>query len=520
MEQGQHDSASRHVRTLFNMGTVGGLTDGQLLERFTGRGAEAAELAFTALVERHGPMVLRVCRSVLRDPHDAHDAFQATFLVLMRRAGSLWVRDSLGPWLHQVAYRVASCARASIARRRRHEWKAAELAHSVVREQAADDLGEVLHEEVNRLPQGYRAAVVLCCFEGLSAAQAAQQLGWPVGTVQSRLARGREQLRTRLTRRGLAPALGALGAALAADPAQASMPAALVASTAKAAMAFASGKQAVTGVVSKSVSDLAMKVLTAMLLTKIRIVAATLIAIAALSTGAWSYLQTASASQTQPNQDPIRVAKASQAASAPDNRQPGPDGPIPKSLPWAEVAPGERLRILELLASQSKQNYERIKTWKGTYSYILRQYLDERFVAQAFAGQIAPPGKAGALMQELRSTMKFAIDINKQAIFRDIETSKMRFLKAGTEEWVSVRNLAPPDHRSIVTPEYYLTFHPNDFATTAFLPDHPNAQNKRRVDWFPAREAQLREGGTPDPRTFYKFDPGNFFWTGPQLYAV
>ncbi len=100
----------RQVRALFDAGTIGGLTDGQLLERFTTRGGEAAELAFAALVERHGPMVLRTCRAVLRDPHDAHDAFQATFLVLVRRAGSLWARDSLAPWLHQVARRTACCA--------------------------------------------------------------------------------------------------------------------------------------------------------------------------------------------------------------------------------------------------------------------------------------------------------------------------------------------------------------------------------------------------------------------------
>src|SRR6476661_1291295 len=117
MEKSRHDSASRHVRMLFNLGTIGSLTDRQLLERFTAQDAEAFELAFGALVERHGPMVLRVCRSVLRDPHDAHDAFQATFLVLLRRAGSLWVRDSLGPWLHQVALRTALRARSAAARR-------------------------------------------------------------------------------------------------------------------------------------------------------------------------------------------------------------------------------------------------------------------------------------------------------------------------------------------------------------------------------------------------------------------
>ena len=114
----------RRLRTLFNLGAIGELTDGQLLERFLTRGGEAAELAFAALVERHGPMVLRVCRHALRDHHDAHDAFQATFLILVQKARSLWVQDSLGPWLHRVAYRVASRARSSAARRREHEQRA------------------------------------------------------------------------------------------------------------------------------------------------------------------------------------------------------------------------------------------------------------------------------------------------------------------------------------------------------------------------------------------------------------
>ena len=118
---GQNGAGLRHLQTLCSVGTVGGLTDGQLLERFTARSDEVAELAFAALVERHGPMVLRVCRSVLRDPHDVEDAFQATFLVFVSRAGSLWVRDSLGPWLHQVAHRVAAFSRSSTSRRRRHE---------------------------------------------------------------------------------------------------------------------------------------------------------------------------------------------------------------------------------------------------------------------------------------------------------------------------------------------------------------------------------------------------------------
>ncbi len=110
MERSEH-SVLRHIQTIFESGTVGDLTDRQLLDRFVGRDRDMAELCFAALVERHGPMVLRTCQSILQNRHDAEDAFQATFLVLTRKARSLWIRDSLGPWLFQVARRVAGCAR-------------------------------------------------------------------------------------------------------------------------------------------------------------------------------------------------------------------------------------------------------------------------------------------------------------------------------------------------------------------------------------------------------------------------
>jgi len=116
----------QHIHRLWDLGTFAGLTDAQLLERFAARHGDGAEPAFEALVERHGPMVFRVCRGVLRDEHAAEDAFQATFLVLARKARSLWVKDSLGSWLHGVAHRVATRARSDAARRRRHELRLAE----------------------------------------------------------------------------------------------------------------------------------------------------------------------------------------------------------------------------------------------------------------------------------------------------------------------------------------------------------------------------------------------------------
>src|SRR5262249_26048755 len=154
-------------------GTVGDLTDGQLLERFATGHGEVAELAFAAIVERHGPVVLRVCRAILRDEHEAQDAFQATFLVLVRKARRLRGRDSPGPWLHQVAYLAACCARKAAGRRRAHERRAAEMSRA--RDDAGGDpegLGEAIHDEIARLPERYRIPLVLCDLEGRTHEQA------------------------------------------------------------------------------------------------------------------------------------------------------------------------------------------------------------------------------------------------------------------------------------------------------------------------------------------------------------
>lgn len=275
MAKERQGNALGRLHTLFNVGTVGGLSDGQLLEWYTSRGGEAAELAFSALVERHGPMVLRVCKAMVRDEHEAQDAFQATFLVLVHRAGSLWVRDSLGPWLHEVAYRVASCARSAAARRRRIERRAAESAvassHGVG--EVGSDLRTILHEEIGRLPERYRAAVVLCGLEGLTHDQAARQLGWPLGTLQSRLARGRQRLRGRLARRGFALLAGPLGAVLAREAAAASaLPYALVeqATRAAAAPALVIGKATGVGVVSATAIELMEGALKTMSLIRLK----------------------------------------------------------------------------------------------------------------------------------------------------------------------------------------------------------------------------------------------------------
>ena len=205
-------SLSHSLGTLFGTGVVGDVSDGQLLERFTA-GDDADEPAFDALVERHGPMVLRVCRRLLDDPNDAEDAFQATFLVLLRQARSIRHTGSLAAWLHGVAQRVAARARVESARRRRIERHAIKQAAERNDDPDRLDLEALIDVELARLPRKYREPIVLCYLEELTHEGAADRLGWPVGTVRGRLARARDLLRSRLIRRGItaSAALAAVG---------------------------------------------------------------------------------------------------------------------------------------------------------------------------------------------------------------------------------------------------------------------------------------------------------------------
>jgi RNA polymerase sigma factor (sigma-70 family) len=193
----------RHLNRLFSEGTVSGLPDDQLLDRFL---ATRDGAAFEVLMARHGPMVLRVCRAVLRQPSDAEDAFQATFLVLVKKARTVRGRANLGGWLHLVAHRVAIQANAAAARRRVQERRAGEMASSTSAHDPVipDELIPALHEEIARLPERLRLAVLLCDLQGVPQAQAVESLRWSTRTLQRRLAEGRNRLKARLDRRGLA----------------------------------------------------------------------------------------------------------------------------------------------------------------------------------------------------------------------------------------------------------------------------------------------------------------------------
>jgi RNA polymerase sigma factor (sigma-70 family) len=270
-------AAQRFLSVLFEDGAAGGLTDGELLERFVALRQEVtAELAFAVLVERHGPLVQRVCRGVLRDEHAAEDAFQSTFLVLVKKASSLHVRGSLAPWLHAVAYRVSCEARSTAARRFKHERRVAELASEAQTAESDPRVGLERHlqEEIAKLHERHRRPIVLCDLQGLTHEQAALMLGTPVGTIKSRLARGRQQLRNRLTRRGLQVSGSELSLALLLGASSPATLGAVVDRTARIAMQVAERKTLTVGTVSALVEELVRGVLKSMFLSKLKIPAA------------------------------------------------------------------------------------------------------------------------------------------------------------------------------------------------------------------------------------------------------
>jgi RNA polymerase sigma factor (sigma-70 family) len=327
-------------------------TDDQLLRQFVG---QRNDDAFAAIVGRYGPLVLRVCRQALVDGHDAEDAFQATFLVLARKASCIGRRERLAGWLYGVAHRVAARARARAARRRACERPVADV---VATEPfpGGRELWDVLHEEVLRLPAKYRLPVILCYLEGRTNDEAARYLGWPKGTVSGRLARARDRLYQRLTRRGLAAPAGGRAVLLWAGSALAAIPGTLAGAAVAAARAFASGP-AGSAAVSTSVASLAEGALKAMFVTKLKTLAITvLLAVAVIGVGLVAAGSQVSGDGRRPRDEvkentaipprPLPLAPGpllTTVLSAPD--RPGPrDGPKePMRLHKLEIATPGRL---------------------------------------------------------------------------------------------------------------------------------------------------------------------------------
>jgi RNA polymerase sigma factor (sigma-70 family) len=261
-----HRLAAPVLERIFGGGTISGLSEWELLERYL-EGRD--EVAFEGLVARHGPMVMGVCRRVLDNQTDIDDAFQATFLVLVRRARQLGPGDAIGPWLYGVAARVAMRARSEAARRRRFEPISGDVPDTHREDPVAErELALVIDQELGRLPSKYRSPIVLCYLEGHTHEEAARQLKWPIGTVKGRLARARDLLRSRLARRGLAPLAGTLTVVLTRDS-SAAVNRELLDRTVRASLKLALG-HATLEVVSTSITNLVEGVLTTMFVNTIK----------------------------------------------------------------------------------------------------------------------------------------------------------------------------------------------------------------------------------------------------------
>jgi RNA polymerase sigma factor (sigma-70 family) len=362
-------------------GTVAGLTDGQLLERFASQRGAEAELAFTALVMRHGPLVFGVCQSLLRNPHDAEDAFQATFMVLARKAGSIRQPDRLGPWLYGVAHRTARRLKEKTARRKSHEAEAAVYSDRANRLSGSSqhssalanhDEIEALHREIERLPARYKTAIVLCDLQGLTHEDAARRLGRRVGTISSQVSRARERLRRRLDRRGLAYPGGIVAAAI--DSTRPSvLPNVLVGSTVKNVMFLSTGLAA--GSVPVSIVRLSQGVLRSMLFAKIGLISAALVGLGAAATGVGVGLGVVGrAPQPAPQQ------------TAPERHVPNPEpvaiaAPVQGEKAGAETGPDRKTELIV----RSATNLKRIAT-------AILAYLDANNRNYPAAAIVGPDG--------------------------------------------------------------------------------------------------------------------------------
>jgi RNA polymerase sigma factor (sigma-70 family) len=287
MATSQMNEFIQYLRRTVLLTDGAGLTDGQLLSRFI---ELRDEDAFAALIKRHGPMVWGVCRRLLASHHDAEDAFQATFLVLVRKAVTVHPRERVANWLYGVAYMTAHRGKVAAAKAGRRERQVAKMPEPAAAEPSRwDDLRPVLDQELSRLPDAYREVVVLADLEGKTRKQVARLLDLPEGTVASRLARARTMLAKRLARHTSAWPLGTLAAVLAEGVASAGVPLSLVSRTIKAVTLVTAGQAAAAGAISLKVAALAEGVLRAMLFTKLKIIAAVVMICVAFTGGAVIY---------------------------------------------------------------------------------------------------------------------------------------------------------------------------------------------------------------------------------------
>jgi RNA polymerase sigma factor (sigma-70 family) len=369
-------------------------TDAELLRRYV---AGRDETAFELLVWRHGAMVLSACRRLVSQPADAEDAFQATFLALVRQAASIGTREAVAGWLHKVACRIANRLRAQAGRRAACERQSALAANDdtsgaeAIEPLVRAEVRQVLDGEVNRLPAKLRVPFILCYLEGLTNDEAARQLGCPKGTVLSRLARARERLRGRLVRRGCTLSAGALAATLA-NEATAIAPAQLVISTVNAALLVAAGK-ALTGAVSAPVAALTQGVLQAMFMSKVKITLAVVLTVGVVAAGTGQVMYSTAGAGQIVAQAPDQPGKA--PATKPQRERAQPEDLPVEAKRRQEVAEAllrataDRLRAAEI---QLNQLQSQLQAAKADYE-LAKADFDKARENVAIAANAAPAPK-------------------------------------------------------------------------------------------------------------------------------
>ncbi len=420
MARSQLDKVLTHLRGILVPRGDDAPSDAQLLERFTRLREEAS---FAALVQRHGGLVFGVCRRLLADVQDAEDAFQATFLVLAQKAGSIRNREAVGSWLYGVAYRIAARARSATQRRRTAEQQAVLLpSEEPLAEIVWRDLRQLLDEELERLPEKYRAPLVLCYLESKSQGEAARQLGWTRGTLSGRLARARDLLRRRLTRRGLtfSGGLRLLAAALA-DKAAATVPLPLAANTVKAAVLASAGQAAAAGLTSLSVSALVEGVLQAMWITKLKVVTAVLLAFAVVGSGAAWFSQNVWA------EIPLKVESANPKTPAPD----------PMPVFKADNQP-KKDDELSRLKKENEQLKKTIRLLKGQVDELKRKIDGQAAKEKPQPVRMAQPAKA--LSPDGRRQV---VTQGNALIMTDVQTGKIFWKAVGHKGPVTALAFSP-----------------------------------------------------------------------------
>jgi TIGR03009 family protein len=368
----------RHLRRLVGRHGGEGVTDAQLLDQFV---TQRDESSFELLVWRHQRLVLNVCRRVLRDREDAEDAFQATFLALAAKAGSIGRRESLPGWLCRVAYRAALRAQ-SAARRAAHAplddlEPAAPQACEPETAAAWRELRPLLDRELDRLPEKYRLPVVLCYLEGKTYAEAARQLGWSGGTFSTRLTRARQLLRRRLARHGLGVSAAVLAAVLAEQAASAAVPDGLVGITVRAAGAFVEGTAATAGKVPARVASLAQGVLRTMMWTKIKTVAAVAVTVGVIVSGAGLFAGQGLGARPPASQDPPSTTREPDPVPAEtDKAPPGERRPQEEQSPldrylagWEKAFTHADTLVAEVSRTETSETFQASKVFAGTFKY-------------------------------------------------------------------------------------------------------------------------------------------------------